>query len=55
MWRDIFATNADEVAHALQALSMELLGMAEALCQAPPATDVPMALLAEARRLRDDP
>ena len=52
MWRDIFATNADEVARALRALSGELLAMADALGEAPPNTDFVMRLLAEARRLR---
>jgi prephenate dehydrogenase len=55
MWRDIFATNADEVARTLRALGGELLAMADALGEAPPNTDVVMKLLAEARRLRGGP
>jgi prephenate dehydrogenase len=52
MWRDVFATNGDEVADALRALGHELLGLAEALGQSPPDVAPVLALLDSARRTK---
>ncbi|MBN1612805.1 MAG: prephenate dehydrogenase/arogenate dehydrogenase family protein [Polyangiaceae bacterium] len=49
MWRDVFATNGDEVANALRALGHELLGLADALAQSPPDVAQVLALLERAR------
>jgi prephenate dehydrogenase len=50
IWRDIFATNADEVARALRELESELGRVADELEQAPPSVDAATKLLALARR-----
>jgi prephenate dehydrogenase len=49
MWGDVFATNGDEVADALRAVSNELLGLADALAQSPPDLAQVLALLERAR------
>jgi len=52
MWSDIFETNADEVARALEALSRELSGVASGLRRSPPDTRPALAVLARARSRR---
>lgn len=52
MWRDIFASNADEVSGALRLLAAELLRVAEALEAVPPDPGAALALLAQARAAR---
>lgn len=52
MWRDVFATNADEVASALQALGHELLGLANDLGRSPPDLAPLLSLLGHARRVK---
>lgn len=50
VWRDILATNADEVAGALRAVLAELEPIAQDLERRPPAADRALELLAAARR-----
>ena len=52
MWRDILATNADEVSLALEALGEELDGIAKALRHKPPDLGPALRLLERARGLR---
>ncbi len=52
MWRDIFATNADEVALVLRELAAELARVADGLETTPAGLEAALALLAEARDLR---
>ncbi len=52
MWSDIFETNADEVARAAEALSVELSRIAQGLRRSPPDLQPALALLAEARSKR---
>ncbi len=52
MWRDIFATNADEIANALADLSSALSGVQRDLGRDPPDLESARALLEAARRLR---
>ncbi len=52
MWRDIFATNADELSRALRELSAELSRVAAGLDASTPDLEPALALLAEARALR---
>lgn len=52
MWRDVFTTNADEVARALRTLSAELLRAAEGLETDPADPGDMLRLLAEARSAR---
>lgn len=52
MWSDIFETNADEVARAVEALCKELSAVAVALRRSPPDTQSALALLARARSRR---
>ncbi len=53
MWRDIFATNADEIAAVLRELSAELGKVADGLAAPSPDLSSALALLAAARR-RDE-
>ena len=53
MWSDIFETNADEVARALEALSQELSRVAVGLRRSPPDTHAALAVLARARSRRN--
>jgi hypothetical protein len=50
MWRDVFVTNADEVARTLRTVSTELNQIAAALEADPADLGALLALLAEARR-----
>jgi prephenate dehydrogenase len=52
MWRDIFATNADEIAAALVELGAELDAARAALRREPPALEPLLGLLARARAER---
>ncbi|HEX3774364.1 MAG TPA: prephenate dehydrogenase/arogenate dehydrogenase family protein [Polyangiaceae bacterium] len=52
MWRDIFATNADEISAALRQISSELAGAAAGLASSPPDSGAALALLQRARALR---
>jgi len=52
MWSDIFATNSDDVAAGLRAITTELEAVAAGLARVPPDTAPARALLARARRLR---
>jgi prephenate dehydrogenase len=52
MWSDIFETNADEVARAVEALCKELGEVAVALRRSPPDTQAAMSLLSRARSRR---
>ena len=52
MWRDIFATNADEIAAALSELEARLKTSRLALSEQPPGLEPLLGLLAEARRQR---
>ena len=52
MWRDIFATNADEVATALAELGAQLEALHAGFAQNPPDLGPALALLAEARQKR---
>lgn len=52
MWRDIFATNADEIAAALGELGAELAVARDALGRSPPDLAPLLSLLAEARARR---
>jgi prephenate dehydrogenase len=52
MWRDILATNADEVSGALEALTSELDGVVRALRRQPPDLGPALRLLERARGLR---
>jgi prephenate dehydrogenase len=53
MWRDILATNADEVSGALEALTSELDGVVRALRRQPPDLGPALRLLERARGLRE--
>lgn len=53
MWRDIFATNADEIASVLGELSAELGELADALSAVSPELSPALALLAAARGKRE--
>lgn len=55
MWRDILATNADEVCAALEALGAELDAVARGLRQRPPDLGPAMLLLERARAARSRP
>jgi prephenate dehydrogenase len=50
MWRDVFVTNADEVAATLRAISAELTAIAAALEADPADLAKVLGLLAEARK-----
>jgi hypothetical protein len=52
MWRDIFATNADDIAAALSELVTELEGVAAGLAQSPAELEPARALLERARARR---
>jgi hypothetical protein len=52
MWRDILATNADEVSGALDALRAELEGVSRALKHEPPDVGPALDLLERARAVR---
>ena len=52
MWQDIFRANADQISAALRELATELNRVAEGLEAAPPDPSAALALLAEARALR---
>jgi prephenate dehydrogenase len=52
MWRDIFSTNADEIAVALRQLAGELSAVASGLEASPPDARAALALLAQARSSR---
>lgn len=52
MWRDIFATNADEIARALAGLEDELGRVRQALARQPPDLGPALALLERARLAR---
>lgn len=52
MWRDIFATNADEVGAALAALCDDLSVLSRGLQEVPAKVEPALKLLSEARRLR---
>jgi prephenate dehydrogenase len=52
MWRDILATNADEVSGALEALRAELEGVSRALKLEPPDVGPALDLLERARAVR---
>jgi hypothetical protein len=52
MWRDIFSTNADEIAVALRQLAGELSAVASGLEVSPPDARAALALLAQARSSR---
>jgi len=53
MWRDIFASNADNIAAALREVSAELEALASGLAREAPDLEATLQLLAEARSLRD--
>jgi prephenate dehydrogenase len=53
MWRDIFASNADEVAAALRDVAQELDVIAEALGRESPDLEPVLRLLARARAVRE--
>jgi prephenate dehydrogenase len=55
MWRDIFASNADEVAAAVNELGTELNRVLEGLQAEPPNLACAQALLAQARSVRAKP
>jgi prephenate dehydrogenase len=52
MWSDIFETNADEVARAVELLTQELGKVAAGLRRTPPDTHAALAMLARARSRR---
>lgn len=54
MWGDIFSTNANAIADALSALESELAAVRRGLAQATPDRGPALALLARARRLRQN-
>ncbi len=53
MWRDIFSSNADEVAGVLRELASGLNEVADGLQADPPNPEPALSLLREARRLRN--
>jgi prephenate dehydrogenase len=54
MWRDVFATNGDEVADVLRVLGQELVGLADALAHSPPDVAQVLALLERARSTKPE-
>jgi prephenate dehydrogenase len=53
MWRDILATNADEISATLETLGVELATVSRALRRTPPDLAPALGLLERARALRN--